>query len=53
MEKPGKSEIQPVKPAKAYSPPRVTQFGKVRELTTGGTGLPEMGSGSSPVMGMG
>lgn len=46
MEKPDKREIQPIKAAKVYSPPKVIQFGKVRELTTGGTmGMDEMGSG--------
>jgi hypothetical protein len=38
MEKPDKSDSQANKPVRRYSPPRLTRFGKVRELTTGGSG---------------
>ena len=34
-------QAQPVEKKKVYTPPTVTRYGKLTELTTGGTGSPE------------
>ena len=35
-----KKEEQPVKPKREYTPPDVIRYGKLTELTGGGTGTP-------------
>jgi hypothetical protein len=45
MKKPGANDSESATRGKKYSPPKIVEYGKVRALTTGGSGIPaEMAS---------